>query len=265
MIRKPAVAGQFYSATREAVTRHIKSFDRKVAQKLPCIGGIVPHAGYMYSGSVAGELYSSIEITPTVIILAPNHRGPLVPFAMSPADSWNTPLGDVAVDQELAGAIIKAFPALELDAAPHEHEHSAEVQVPFLQYFRPDVKIVPIVIAEQDYEPLAELGAAIANAVTGKNVLILASSDMTHFQNSGNAKRLDTMALDKVLALDPQGLHKVVHENDISMCGIAPAVAMLNAVIKLGAKNAELVRYANSGDVTGDFNSVVGYAAVRIF
>ena len=265
MIRKPAVAGQFYPGTREAVTRHIRSFDGKVAQKLPCIGGIAPHAGYMYSGSVAGELYSCIEITPTVIILAPNHRGPFVRFALSPADSWHTPLGDAAVDKELAEAIAKAFPALELNAAPHEAEHSAEVQVPFLQYFRPDVKILPIVIAEQDYEPLAQLGAAIAGAIRGKNVLVIASSDMTHFENAENAKRLDTMALDKVRALDPKALHKVVHENDISMCGISPAVVMLNAAIELGAKNAEIVRYANSGDVTGDFNSVVGYASVRVF
>ena len=265
MIRKPAVAGQFYPATREAVARQIRSFDRKVARKLPCIGGIAPHAGYMYSGSVAGELYSCIEITPTVIILAPNHRGPLVRFALSPADSWQTPLGNTEIDKELAEAIRTSFPAMTLDAAPHEREHSAEVQVPFLQYFRPDVKIVPVVIAEPDYEPLAQLGAAIANAIRGKNVLVIASSDMTHFENAETAKRMDTMALDKVLALDPKGLHEVVRENDITMCGISPAVVMLTAAIELGAKKAELIRYANSGDVTGDCTSVVGYASVRVF
>jgi len=263
--RKPAVAGTFYPGFKQSLSRQIGSFEVKGQPKQRCIGVISPHAGYVYSGAVAGELYSKIEIPPSVIILAPNHRGPFVRFALSPADNWQTPLGDVAIDADLAGAIRKAFPTLELDAAPHVYEHSAEVQVPFLQHFRPDVKIVPIVIAEHELEPLVEFGEALAECVRGGDALIVASSDMTHFENAASAERRDKMALDKVLAIDPEGLHQTVHANDITMCGVSPAVAMLTAARALGAKTAELVRYANSGDVSGDYDSVVGYAAVRVF
>jgi len=264
-IRRPAVAGTFYPGSRESLSRQISGFEVKGECRQRCVGAMAPHAGYVYSGAVAGELYSRIEIPPSVIILAPNHRGPFVRFALSPAAKWQTPLGDVEVDADLAAAIGKAFPALELDAAPHTYEHSAEVQVPFLQHFRPDVKIVPIVIAEHECEPLVELGEAIAECIRERDVLIVASSDMTHFEDAASAGRRDKMALEKVLALDPEGLHQVVHANGISMCGVSPAVVMLSAARTLGAKNAELVRYANSGDVSGDRSNVVGYAAVRVF
>jgi len=265
MIRTPAVAGTFYPDNKQALTQEIERCINSQADKKPCIGAIAPHAGYMFSGPIAGELFSQINIPATVIILAPNHRGPLAPFALSRADAWRTPLGHVEIDKELTETIAGRLPLLKYDSAPHVNEHSAEVQVPFLQYFRPDVKIVPIVIAEHDYESLAELGSCIAECVRGKDVLILASSDMTHFEDADTAKQLDDIALEQVLKLDAFALHRTIISNKISMCGFCPAAAMIIAAVELGAQNAELVRYGNSGDVTGDFSSVVGYAAVRIY
>ena len=265
MIRKPAVAGTFYPDSKQALTEELERCTDSDAEKKPCIGAVAPHAGYVFSGSVAGELFSQITITPTVIILAPNHRGPLVPFALTPADAWHTPLGDVEIDKDLGGAIAERCPLVEHAAAPHAHEHSAEVMLPFLQYFRPGVKVVPIVIGEHNYQPLAELGSAIAECIRGQDVLMIASSDMTHFEHADTAKELDDMALEQVLKLDALALHRTVVANRISMCGFAPTVAMLTAAVALGARAAELVRYGNSGDVTGDPSSVVGYASVRVF
>jgi len=265
MIRPPAVAGTFYPGDEQALIREIERSTDKNAEKQPCIGAISPHAGYMYSGRIAGELFSRITIPPTVVILAPNHRGLLVAFALSSADAWRTPIGEAEIDKELAGAIARASPSVEYADAPHAHEHSAEVQVPFLQYFRPDVKIVPIVMAEHNYEPLADLGSCIAQCVRGRDVLIIASSDMTHFEDADTAKQMDDLALEQVLKLDALGLHRTVLTNKISMCGFAPSVVMITAAVELGAKNARLVRYGNSGEVTGDFSSVVGYASVRIY
>jgi len=264
MTRKPAVAGSFYPADKQSLTRELRRCVTSTEKKLPCIGAIVPHAGYVYSGAIAGALYSQIEIPPTVVILAPNHRGPLVPFALSPDSHWQTPLGTVEVDTDLAGRLAAEFPDAELDAAPHTHEHSVEVQIPFLQFLRPDVKILPILIAQHEYEPLAQLGAALGKILRGRKALIVASSDMTHFENAQTAKELDDMALERVLALDPAGLYATVMRHRISMCGFAPSVAMLTAAIDLGAAAAELVRYGHSGEQTGDDSSVVAYAAVRV-
>jgi len=264
MIRKPAVAGSFYPGDKLSITSELQRCTSITGQKLPCIAAIAPHAGYIFSGEIAGALYSQIEIPSTVVILAPNHRGPLVPFAASPADSWLTPLGIVELDKDLAGRLALDFPSITVDAAPHAHEHSAEVQLPFLQFFRPDVKILPIVIAEHELEPLTQLGAALARAARGRSVLIVASSDMTHFENAELAKQQDDLALERILALDAPGLHETVLRHRISMCGFAPSVAMLTAAVELGAKTAELVRYGHSGQQTGDHSSVVAYAAVRI-
>lgn len=265
MIRKPAVAGMFYPAEKQTLTQELQRCTEEIADKEPCIGALCPHAGYMFSGRVAGELYSQISIPRTVIILAPNHRGPVVPFALSTADAWQTPLGDASVDQELAAAIQQEFPGLTPDDRPHEQEHAAEVQVPFIQFLQPEAKIIPILISEHDSEELIGLGKAIAKCVDKSNALIVASSDMTHFEDAGTAKKQDESALEKLLALDARGLHQTIVNNRISMCGFGPAVSMLAATEELGATKGELVRYANSGDVTGDFSSVVGYASARIF
>ena len=264
MIRKPAVAGSFYPGSQKALTRELLRCTTKVENRLPCIGAIAPHAGYLYSGAIAGELFSKIAIPPVVVILAPNHRGPFVPFALSPADKWSTPLGEVEIDKPLAEAIARCD-MVSLDAAPHAAEHSAEVQVPFLQFFRPGVRIVPIVIAEHRYDPLEQFGTCLADCCRGTDTLIIASSDMTHFEPAAAARELDHLALAAVLALDPLALHGTVASNHISMCGVAPAVSMLTAAKLLGARHAEIVRYGNSGDVTGDNSSVVGYASVRVF
>jgi len=265
MIRQPAVAGTFYPHSKQSLTQELERCTAGDAEKKPCIGAVAPHAGYTFSGPIAGELFSRIIIPPAVIILAPNHRGPLVPFALTPADAWRTPLGDVSIDTALAADVAERCPLVEHAAAPHAHEHSAEVILPFLQYFLPDVKVVPIVIAEHNYQPLAELGLAIAECIRGQDVLIIASSDMTHFEHADTAKRLDDMALEQVLKLDALALHRTVVANKISMCGFAPTVSMLTAAVALGAQSAELVRYGNSGDVTGDPSDVVGYASVRVF
>jgi len=267
MIRRPAVAGMFYSGDKSSLLSEIRRIMPPAQSRLPCIGAVVPHAGYIYSGAIAGELYSQIEISDTVVILAPNHRGPLVPFAVSPDDEWLTPLGNVRVDTQFAGELMKISPYATEDAAPHLHEHSVEVQVPFLQFFNPNVQIVPVLIAEDDPDVLIEFGGQLADCITasGRPVLIIASSDMTHFETATSARTRDNLALARILELDAAGLHSVVRREKITMCGVSATTAMLAAAAKLGASSAELVRYGNSGDVTGDYSSVVAYAAVKIY
>jgi len=267
MTRRPAVAGMFYSGDKSSLLSEIRRIAPSGGSRLPCIGAVVPHAGYIYSGAIAGELYAQIEIPDTVVILGPSHRGPLVPFAVSPDDEWMTPLGNVRLDKQFAGELMKISPYATEDAAPHLHEHSIEVQVPFLQFINPNVQIVPVLIAEDDPDVLIEFGGQLARCIiaSAKPVLIIASSDMTHFETATAAKTQDDLALARILELDASGLHTVVRRNRISMCGVSPTTAMLAAAADLGARSAELVRYGNSGEVTGDYSSVVGYASVRVY
>lgn len=268
MIREAAFAGpmRFYAGTRESLTKQIERYIVPDAAKETALGVLSPHAGYDYSGPVAGELWSRIVVPETIVILAPSHHGVGARFAVWPEGSWVTPLGEVRVDQEVTDAILDRCPLVRRDPSAHYDEHSVEVQVPFAQYFRRDVKLVALVIAEHRLELLQQLGEALACVIgeAGRGVLVVASSDMSHFETQATANELDHMALDRVLALDEAGLWRVVHERRISMCGVSPTVSMLACAKKLGGTTAALVRYQTSGDVTGDMSGVVGYAGVTV-
>lgn len=266
MIRQPAVAGQFYPGTEQELHQELQQLIPENNLKQRAVGVISPHAGYIYSGSTAGKMLASIAIPRTVIILGPNHHGIGSLAALSPEDSWQTPLGPVPLEKRLAGLLQKQVPAIQEDAAAHLREHSLEVQVPFLQYLRPDVAIVPLCLAFGDYAGCELVGNGIAAAIQefGEPVLILASSDMTHYESAERAKQKDSLALERALALDPQGLVKVCRSNRITMCGVIPAAVMLVAAKALGATSANLVDYTTSGEVSGDYNQVVAYAAVTV-
>ena len=266
-VREPAVAGQFYPASAEELHREVERFlSRPAKAKVRALGVISPHAGYIYSGAVAGAVFSSIELPRRAIVLCPNHTGMGEPLSIMSAGSFRTPLGEVKIDTELAEALKKSFPLLREDTLAQLREHAIEVQLPFLQTGRKDFTFVPITVGTGQYEVLSALGVVIAKVITdcGEPVLIVASSDMNHYEADDETRIKDALAIEQVLGLHPLGLFQTVHGQKISMCGVGPAVAMLTAAIKLGAKSAELIRYATSGDVSGDREHVVGYAGVAI-
>ncbi len=267
MIRQPAVAGQFYPGSATALRHELERLIPTVSVKRPVLGAISPHAGYVYSGATAARLLAGIEIPPTVLILGPNHHGRGAAAALAPEDGWQTPLGTVPIDKQLAGLIQHQIPAVQLDGAAHMLEHSLEVQVPFLQQLQPDVSIVPLCLGFGDYAGCELLGTGLAAAIRtfGAPVLMLASSDMTHYESAESAKQKDTVALGRVLELDPQGLVEVCRARQISMCGVIPAAVMLVAAKLLGATRAEVVDYTTSGAVTRDLQEVVAYAGVTVW
>jgi hypothetical protein len=264
MVRQPAVAGSFYPAEKARLAAVLDSFLTAAQPISGIVAGVAPHAGYVYSGAAAGALYSIIEPPANVVIMGPNHHGIGAPYGIFDKGSWRTPLGDVPIAETLAAAIVREVPFLQSDESSHAHEHSIEVQVPFLQRLRSDVKIVPISIAEHDLRKLMALGSAIARATKsiGVEVLVIASSDMSHDESADDASRKDRMAIERMLAFDEEGLWQVVRRHDISMCGVAPAIAAMAAAREMGAQDARLIKYTNSGEVTGDIRRVVGYASI---
>lgn len=264
MLRQPAVAGQFYPASAEELKKIIEGLVEPEAVKEDAIGLVMPHAGYTYSGSVAGATISKVRFKNTFIILAPNHTGLGKPFSIMTSGSWQTPLGKVNIDEKLAGRILKSSSHIKEDTEAHRLEHSIEVQLPFLQYFKKDVKIVPIMLSQADISVYKEIGVQIASAIreTGRGVVILASSDMSHYEPQAVAKEKDNLAINAILGLDEDELLKRVAEKGISMCGYAPVSCLIAAATELGANHAELVKYQTSGDTGGDYGLVVGYAGV---
>ncbi len=265
MVREPVVAGSFYPGEESELRRQLSSLIRSDLPAEKALGAVSPHAGYMYSGSVAGELFARIELPDTVVILAPNHTGLGAAFSAW-SDDWRTPLGEVATDHVLLDALHSEFPRLADDRLAHTHEHSAEVQLPFIQYVNPQAKVVGIVLMSSYLDDLKQLGGAIAEAIRKAevNALVLASSDMTHYEAQEAAEAKDKQAIDLILALDPDAVWNVVRSKHITMCGIGPVVAMLVGCKRLGASTARLVCYRTSGHVTGDYSQVVGYAAVMV-
>ncbi len=264
--RAPAVAGQFYYGTRDRLLDQVAQFVVKDASKEDAIGVIVPHAGFIYSGSVAGAVYSSIRFPKTFVLLGPNHTGLGSAISLSDDYEWETPLGTFEVDKKLAAKILQSYPGVKRDNKAHLFEHSLEVQLPFIAYFSTDVKIVPIALLAASVDDCIALGRGIARAVKGVDypVVIVASSDMSHYVPEKTARQKDQKAIDRVLAVDPEGLYETVVRERISMCGYMPATAMLSAARELGANSARLVKYATSGDVSGDYDSVVGYAGIVV-
>jgi AmmeMemoRadiSam system protein B len=266
IVREPAVAGRFYPSNPKRLNKDLTSYLSPQSEKLNAIGCIAPHAGYLYSGQVAGATFSRIEIPARCIVLGPNHTGYGHPLAIMTRGSWRTPLGDASIDPELAEQLVKMFPAIAEDSAAHRYEHAIEVEVPFLQKLRPDMQFVPIAVGTGQLVILEHLGKAIAQVLhaLGERVLIVASSDMNHYEDDATTRIKDRKAIDKLLALDARGLHETILNESISMCGFGPAVAMLTAANKLGAQMAELVQYATSGDISGDRKKVVGYAGIVV-
>jgi len=266
MIRKPVVAGQFYPQTEAGLNKMLAKLIDAGAEKEEVRGVIMPHAGYVYSGYVAGITISKADIKKTAIILGANHTGTGSPFSIMTRGSWMTPLGEAKIDIEIAESILKESTLLKEDSLAHLYEHSIEVEIPFLQYLRKDIKIVPMVISNRDIKDYQRLGKEIADGFKkiGRAALFVASTDMTHYESKEKAEEKDRLAIDAVLALDEEKLFNVVKENNISMCGVAPTCTLISVCKNLGAKKAGLVKYQTSGDISGDYASVVGYAGFVI-
>ena len=264
--RNAVVAGQFYPGTPETLKSTIQEMVDEEADKQKALGIIVPHAGYMYSGRVAGATLSRIEFTDTFIIIGPSHTGLGKPLSIMTEGIWETPLGDVEIDTELAKEILDACKKLEKDSRAHNFEHAIEVQLPFLQHFKPDVKIIPIVLGYATVEEYKDIGKGIAGVLkkTGREAVIMVSSDMNHYEPQHITKDKDSLAIEAMLNLDEDELISRVRDNNITMCGVAPAMSMITAVKELGASLGELVMYRTSGDTTGEVDSVVGYAGIII-
>jgi MEMO1 family protein len=266
-VRTPAVAGRFYPARSEELLREIHEYTSPAkTDRVSAIGCVAPHAGYMYSGHVAGAVYSRLEIPEHCIILCPNHTGHGVPLAIMTATAWQTPLGEVAASAQLGSRLLRRFPALQEDSAAHRAEHAIEVQLPFLQAEQAKLHIVPIAVGTSNFEVLRGLGEAVGEVVgaCADKVLIVASSDMNHYESDAITRVKDHKAIERVLAMDARGLWEVVMNEDISMCGFGPTIVMLTAARILGATAATLVRYATSGDISGDRDTVVGYAGIVV-
>ena len=270
ILRPAAVAGRFYPADPDDLRAEARAYLAQTSSTnqapLRALGCIAPHAGYLYSGHVAGAVFARVEVPKRCIVMCPNHTGMGRALAIMSEGAWQTPLGEVPIDAELAGALKHKFPALQEDSAAHRAEHAAEVELPFLLLRQPELKFVPIALGTGQFEVLEQLGRALADVIAARNdsVLIVASSDMNHYESDAVTRVKDHRAIERILTLDPRGLFDVVTQQNISMCGFGPAVAMLTAARQLGAKSAELVKYATSGDISGDRDMVVGYAGVVV-
>lgn len=229
------------------------------------VGLICPHAGYMFSGPVAAHAYYELALDgkPDVVFLfGPNHTGYGSALAVMTDGFWRTPLGDVEIDNTLANQVMRESRIIDVDDSAHLSEHSIEVQLPFLQYlYGSEFKIVPICFSMQDLASAKEVGEAVAKVLAGKNGVIIASSDMTHYEPQESAQRKDKMVLETVKAMDEEKLYSVIEDHRVSVCGYGPIAALITAAGILKAKEAKLLCYKTSGDVMGDYSSVVGYAA----
>src|SRR5208337_3994061 len=236
MRRPPAVAGQFYYGTATRLKSQVEQYVSRDAGREKVIGVLAPHAGLMYSGDVAGAVYSSISFPETFVLLGPNHSGRGPRLSVMASGEWEIPGAILPVDEALAGAMAAEIPAMSVDTQAHQFEHSIEVQLPFISYFSCSVKIVPVIVTNASLKDCRTIGEGMARAVrnSGREVVIVASSDMSHYVSDALARTLDDLALRKVLDLDPEGLYTIVTERNISMCGFIPAAIMLYAAKALG-------------------------------
>ncbi len=265
-IRYPAVAGRFYPARPDDLRRDLRSYMPLEAEKIRALGCVVPHAGYMYSGHVAGAVYARIELPHRFVILCPNHTGMGNPLAVMSRGHWLTPLGEIQVDLQLATELKQHCALLTEDSLAHRAEHALEVQLPFLQILLKEFTFVPITVGIGRFEPLAQLGEAVAATLEelGEPAMVIASSDMNHYESDTVTRVKDAKAIERILELDAPGLYRVITAEQVSMCGYGPAIVMLTAALKLGADTAQLIKYATSGDISGDRDMVVGYAGIVV-
>lgn len=262
-LRPPAVAGSFYSGRPETLRRELDGLIPAVP-KSKALAVIVPHAGYIYSGRVAGAVYACVDVPQDVVLLCFNHRGRGQEFGVWPEGAWRTPLGDAPVNADLARRIKEAFPPAAFDEAGFLDEHSGEVQVPFLQKVRPDVRLAPVTLSVglEDRDRLRDFGRALA-AVEG-DFLVVGSTDLNHYEDQASTLQKDNAVIRAIEALDETALATAIRSKDISMCGYAPAIATIAYAKAKGAAAAKTVMHATSGDVSGDYDQVVGYAGMII-
>ncbi|MBN2097126.1 MAG: AmmeMemoRadiSam system protein B [Candidatus Omnitrophica bacterium] len=266
MIRRAQVAGQFYPGEAQALKQALLKLVPVTQKQDQALGIVAPHAGYIYSGKVAAECFAQVKLTDSVILIGPNHTGLGAQFSIACEGAWEMPLGNVAIDSPLAKSILNKSKYLGEDLQAQLYEHSLEVQLPFLQFFLPEVKIVPIVVSEASFQVYDEIGQAIAESIKEKksHCLIVASSDMTHYEPQERAEEKDHLAIEAILSLDGKELLSRIKKLNISMCGYAAVIVMLSAALRLGAKAARLIKYQTSGESSGDYSSVVGYAGIVV-
>ncbi|TAN63453.1 AmmeMemoRadiSam system protein B [bacterium] len=266
MFRKPCVAGQFYPSDPAELEKTVKNFLIDNTLKERAVAVISPHAGYMYSGGVAGELFSNVIVPDDIILIGPNHTGLGEAVSIMPSGKWELPLGAVTINEKLAKWLLDESTMFSPDISAHLREHSLEVQLPFLYVLNRNINIVPITVMPLGYDECLEVGSAIARAITksGKDTLIVASSDMNHYEADKKTREKDSLAIKEALALNAKGLLDVTTSKKISMCGVVPATTAIVAAKALGASKARLVKYATSGETSGDYKQVVGYAGIII-
>jgi len=264
-IRKPCVAGRFYPGSKAGLEKSVASY-LVDTPKEDALVLICPHAGYMYSGKTAGQAFSSVNIPGRVILIGPNHTGEGPYVSVMASGTWEIPTGQVEIDEELASEVLSSSPLFQRDSAAHENEHSLEVQLPFIRAINPSAKIVPITVMRAGRSECEEMGKALARVIskTRGQTLLLVSSDMNHYEPDEVTRAKDSLAIEKIKALDARGLLEVTGKEDITMCGVLPATIAIFAAKALGARSARLISHTTSGDASGDMHSVVGYAAVVI-
>ncbi len=267
MIRQPAVAGQFYPDDPTILQAELSRLVSRSGPEVEAKGVVAPHAGYMYSGHVAGAVYGRLRPPEVAVILGPNHTGLGQKAALIPYGTFLTPLGEAPIEAALAEALLSRVPFLREDPLAHLYEHSLEVQVPFLQYLNPSISVVPLCLSRLNLEEILLLGRALAETVAAdpRRVVLVASTDFSHYVPDEVARRKDRLAIERILALDTEGLLKVVAAENISMCGVIPTAVVIEACRSLAASHTELVKYATSGEVSGDYAHVVGYAGILIW
>jgi len=267
--RPPIASGKFYPGTPGELKKTVEEYLDSSGVLEPALGIVAPHAGYIFSGRTAGAVYAQVEIPPVVIVMAPNHTGDGIAFggaSIVSSGSFMTPMGGIRIDEKIAGSLKASCNLIREDTRAHDREHSLEAQLPFLQVIRPDVRLVPLIVNYDDYGPASIIGSAISRVIQDceEDILMVASSDMTHYRSRDVTRKLDRLAIEKIENLDPEGLLKVTREKGITMCGRAPVATMLVAARELGASEVLLVDYSDSGDVSGDTDSVVGYAGIIV-
>jgi len=267
-VRRPAVAGQFYTGIPDILEKEVDSLVKGSIVEKNAIGAMMPHAGYIYSGAVAGETVAALDIPEKIIILGPNHTGVGPPVSVFPEGEWVMPFGNIPVDGQLVERIVSGYDKAIRDESAHINEHSIEVQLPFFHYRRPGgISFVPIALSVISTEACMRFGEALARIIDehDEKILLIASSDMTHFKSHDVAKEKDSLAIERILELDAVGLYETVFSRKISMCGVIPTTVMLHAAKELGAAGAKLVRYSTSGETSGDYDHVVGYAGIIVY
>ncbi|MBN2135267.1 MAG: AmmeMemoRadiSam system protein B [Acidobacteria bacterium] len=267
MIRKAAWGGKFYPGVNTTLTKMLQDLCPEGEAKTNAKAIVVPHAGYIYSGAVAGAVYSRVNLPSRFIILSPNHWEGMTRISTDTSSEWETTFGNVKIDTEIREKLLEKTNLVDENPRVHLKEHAIEVHLPFLQYLKGnDFTFLPISLIEPGYAALQELGTVLAEIIkeSSDDIMIIASTDMSHYISAAEAEQMDMKAIKEILALNPEGLHDIVRKNGITMCGMPATVIALVASKILGAEKADLVKYTNSGEVSGDYDQVVGYAGVII-